>query len=263
MYSRRAARAVTHMALTPRQQRFVQEYLLDRSPSRAAVRAGYSARSARKIGEQNLRKAPVAAAIAAAAARAKPAERPALTPDAVLQRLWLIATADPNEIIEHRRTCCRYCHGDGHRYHWTQSELDAARAAHAEGKNADQPFDPQGGPGYDPRRPPVPRCPECFGDGVGAVYVRDTRELSPAGRALWAGVKQTKDGVEARLNDQQAALVTVARHLGMFTDTGANKDADLPDLSGITADELDRLLAALRPLFAPAPVGRGGAHGGA
>ncbi|AWM40341.1 Terminase small subunit [Gemmata obscuriglobus] len=249
------------MKLTPRQQRFVQEYLVDRSPSGAAVRAGYSTHSARKIGEQNLKKPPIAAAIAAATGCAKPPERPALTPDAVLQRLWLIATADPNEIIEHRRTCCRYCHGDGHRYHWTQSELDAARAAHAEGKKADEPFDPLGGPGYDPRRPPAPKCPECFGDGVGAVYVKDTRRLSPGARALWAGVKQTKDGVEARLNDQQAALVTVARHLGMFTDAGAAKDTDLPDLSGITADELDRLLAALRPLFAPPPVGGGGTGG--
>ena len=32
---------------------------------------------------------------------------------------WLdIATADVNEIISHRRVCCRHCHGIGHAYQW-------------------------------------------------------------------------------------------------------------------------------------------------
>jgi len=40
--------------LTPKQQRFVQEYLVDLNATQAAVRAGYSRRNADKIGPELL-----------------------------------------------------------------------------------------------------------------------------------------------------------------------------------------------------------------
>ena len=40
----------------------------------------------------------------------------------------------------------------------------------------------------------------------------------PASQVLYAGVKQTKDGLEIKMHDQQKALENVARHLGMFQD---------------------------------------------
>lgn len=42
--------------LTAKQQRFCDEYLIDLNATQAAIRAGYSARSAKQIGEQNLTK---------------------------------------------------------------------------------------------------------------------------------------------------------------------------------------------------------------
>ena len=51
------------MKLTPKQARFVQEYLTDSNPTQAAVRAGYSAKTARVIGHENRTKLNVAAAI--------------------------------------------------------------------------------------------------------------------------------------------------------------------------------------------------------
>ena len=42
--------------LTPKQERFVDEYLLDLNATQAAIRAGYSKRSARAIGAENLTK---------------------------------------------------------------------------------------------------------------------------------------------------------------------------------------------------------------
>lgn len=52
------------MSLTPKQQRFVDEYLLDLNATQAAIRAGYSAKTAYSVGSENLRKPEVVSAIA-------------------------------------------------------------------------------------------------------------------------------------------------------------------------------------------------------
>jgi phage terminase small subunit len=49
--------------LTARQKRFVEEYLRDLVATRAAIRAGYSARNAGKIGPRLTHKPQIAAAI--------------------------------------------------------------------------------------------------------------------------------------------------------------------------------------------------------
>lgn len=42
--------------LTAKQQRFIDEYLIDLNATQAAIRAGYSKKTAYSIGEQNLKK---------------------------------------------------------------------------------------------------------------------------------------------------------------------------------------------------------------
>lgn len=44
------------MSLTPKQQRFCDEYLIDLNATQAAIRAGYSEKTARVIGQENLLK---------------------------------------------------------------------------------------------------------------------------------------------------------------------------------------------------------------
>lgn len=51
--------------LTAKQQRFVDEYMVDLNATQAAIRAGYSKRSAAEAGYENLRKPQIAAAVAA------------------------------------------------------------------------------------------------------------------------------------------------------------------------------------------------------
>lgn len=51
-------------SLTAKQQRFVEEYLIDLNATQAAIRAGYSRNSARQIGDENLSKPAIAAAVA-------------------------------------------------------------------------------------------------------------------------------------------------------------------------------------------------------
>lgn len=50
--------------LTPKQQRFVDEYLIDLNATQAAIRAGYSEKTAKQMGSENLSKPDIAAVIA-------------------------------------------------------------------------------------------------------------------------------------------------------------------------------------------------------
>lgn len=71
--------------LTPKQAAFVREYLIDLNATQAAIRAGYSPKTAYRTGADNLRKHQVADAIAKA--QAERSERLQLTHDWVLERL--------------------------------------------------------------------------------------------------------------------------------------------------------------------------------
>ena len=65
--------------LTAKQQAFVAEYLVDLNATQAAIRSGYSEKTAGAIGEQNLKKLEIAQAIAEARAeRAEKTQRTAL-----------------------------------------------------------------------------------------------------------------------------------------------------------------------------------------
>lgn len=78
--------------MTPRQQRFVDEYLIDLNATQAAIRAGYSAKTAEVQGPRLLGNVRVAKAIAKATeARAR---RTQITQDRVLQELARIAFFD-------------------------------------------------------------------------------------------------------------------------------------------------------------------------
>lgn len=55
--------------LTDKQQRFVEEYLIDLNATQAAIRAGYSEKTAKEIGSENLTKPNIAKAIQEAQSR--------------------------------------------------------------------------------------------------------------------------------------------------------------------------------------------------
>src|SRR3954447_19481227 len=85
------------MPLNDRQARFVAEYLVDLNATRAAIRAGYSARTAYSAGERLLRNVEVGAAIAEAqAARSRRTE---VTADRVVLELARVAFGDPRRVM--------------------------------------------------------------------------------------------------------------------------------------------------------------------
>lgn len=83
--------------LTAKQQRFIEEYLVDLNASAAARRAGYSVRRADQQGLENLRKPEIAAAIAAA--RAALSERAGVTLDRIAQELARLALVDVRRMV--------------------------------------------------------------------------------------------------------------------------------------------------------------------
>ena len=80
------------MGLTPKQQRFVEEYLVDLNATQAAIRSGYSKKTAHEIGNQNLRKLLIKEAITEA--RAKLSQRTEITQDMVMAEFAKIGFAD-------------------------------------------------------------------------------------------------------------------------------------------------------------------------
>lgn len=84
--------------LTAKQQMFVEEYLIDLNATQAAIRAGYSAKTAYAIGEENLRKPVIAAAISSAMeGRSKRTE---ITSDNVLQEIAKLAFSNVQSIFD-------------------------------------------------------------------------------------------------------------------------------------------------------------------
>ncbi len=71
--------------LTPKQERFIEEYVADPNATQAAIKAGYSRKTARWIGSENLTKPYIAAAIAKA--QVALVERTQVTQDAVIADL--------------------------------------------------------------------------------------------------------------------------------------------------------------------------------
>jgi phage terminase small subunit len=166
--------------LLNKQRAFADEYLIDMDASAAALRAGYS-KSTSKGAVRDLLNNPNVQAYLAERMKARQ-ERTEITQDRVLKELWAIVTVDANEIVEHRRESCPKC-WDGER-----------------------------------RANPNPACSVCRGEGIGLVFAHDTRKLSPAARALYAGTKQSRTGIEVKLHDKMKALELVGRHLGMWKD---------------------------------------------
>jgi len=87
-----------HEGLTPQQRRFVEEYLTDLNATQAAIRAGYSKKSANEQGSRLLANASVARALSN---RVKPLlEKYNITRERIVRELLYIGLSDIGEICE-------------------------------------------------------------------------------------------------------------------------------------------------------------------
>jgi hypothetical protein len=173
----------------------------------------------------------------------------------LIAHLTEIIKANPADLIEYRRGACRYCWGDGFQYQRTQGEynrdlaayLEANKAAHerSKGKVALDPlglfFDVKGGIGYNRNEAPHPECPECFGDGEGFEFVKDTRSLPPAAARLYGGLKITRDGISIVTRSQDKSLEMALQVAGLLGTkrSGDDEEGDTPPAASVTYHEVD------------------------
>ncbi|MFC3615141.1 terminase small subunit [Lutimaribacter marinistellae] len=214
--------------LNDRQRRFVLAYLETSVAAQAAEKAGY--KQPHVQGPRLLSNVVVKAAIADGRSQI---EQKAMLDATKVAELWAeIATADPNELTQHIHAPCRYCHGIDHAYQWkTKREFteakaaavfdlysdDALREAAMAGQIEDARIpDDAGGYGYRLTDDPNPDCPECSGFGIEITRMADTRKLKGGARILFDGVKETKQGIEIKMQDRGKALENLAKHFGMF-----------------------------------------------
>ena len=83
--------------LTPKQERFCEEYLIDLNATQAAIRAGYSEKNAGKIGFQLIEKTRIQAALKEA--QAALSQRTQITQDRVLREYAKLGFFDPRKLF--------------------------------------------------------------------------------------------------------------------------------------------------------------------
>lgn len=86
--------------MTPKQARFVAEYLIDHNATQAAIRAGYSRRTAYSIGQENLKKPVIATALARKAGQQLASAE--LSATRVLEEIRRLALSDVRQLFDER-----------------------------------------------------------------------------------------------------------------------------------------------------------------
>ena len=163
------------MPLNDKQARFVEEYPIDLNATQAAIRAGYSAKTAYSQGQRLLKHVEVSQAISDALSQRS--QRTEITQDRVLQELAKIGFADTRKLLR-----------------WTGNLPQMNEEAAEESGEVEISV-------------------------ANFVQLFDSDELDDDIAACISEISQTKDGaLKVKLHDKQAALVSIGRHLGMFTD---------------------------------------------
>ena len=93
------------VALTAKQKRFVEEYLIDLNATQAAIRAGYSSKTAQEQSSRLLSNVMVQETIAKA--MAERSKRTGINQDRVIQELARIAFVNPQNVIQTSKASVR------------------------------------------------------------------------------------------------------------------------------------------------------------
>jgi phage terminase small subunit len=200
--------------LTTVERAFCEAYMLDRRGGHAyrSIFPGVQNNSARTEAWRILQRPAVVAFLEAR--RTEHIRSLSIDRDRLIGELVAIATADPNELVEYRREACPKC--------W-----DVAGMAM-----------------------PNEECTACRGEGVGVTHVNDTRFLSPKGRALFAGIKETRDGIQVLMRDQDGAIDRLARILGVFKADNEQKAQPLAEAVAQLVGEIHGMGGARLPIAA-------------
>jgi phage terminase small subunit len=192
--------------LTDKQLRFCEEYIIDLNATQAALRAGYSEKTAYSIGDENLRKPEIQSKISEL--QKKRSKRTEITADMVLRELAIIGFSKITDYLK----------------------VTNPKSI----EDVDVPF-----PGEEPEQ-------EEQGCAFAIVEVLDTDKMKPEAIPAIASIKQGRNGIELKLHDKVKALEGIGRHLGMFNDkvdvTSKGESLNADDLSKLSNEEKLQLL---------------------
>lgn len=188
--------------LTPKQQRFADEYIVDLNGKQAAIRAGYSEKTAEAQASRLLSNAKVQCYIQKR--KQDRVERTEITQDMVLYELASIAfsnAADYAKVVEKEATI--------------QTE---------DGEEI-QLFDMDGNPVMYRTVEPVL-----------------TSELTEKQKRALSVIKKGRDGFEIKPYDKLRALELLGKHIGMFQDRVEVTGEVNNPMAGLTTEELKKLI---------------------
>jgi phage terminase small subunit len=178
--------------LTPRQQLFVREYLVDLNATQATIRAGYSEHCASEMGYENLRKPQIMAAIDSAFM-----ELGGITRSRIVDELGAIAFSDISNIVN-----------------WEDKNLDLRPGDIAVIEGEEVKASTEG----------ITRIIRS------KARILASANIDPSIRRVIAEVSQTdRNSLKVKLYDKIAALDKLARALGMYQkiDDVGSKDANM------------------------------------
>jgi phage terminase small subunit len=167
--------------LTNKQQRFVEEYLVDCNATQAAIRSGYSAKTAGAIGEENLKKPEIADAIAER--RKLLSEKLEITQEMVIAELAKIGFSDIRRAVK-----------------WfSQTQVAAVDD--------------------DDLQASVEEGDIRFAV-ANQVELISSAEIDDQTAAAISEISMTaQGGLKVKFHDKQTALINLGKHLGMFKET--------------------------------------------
>ncbi len=229
--------------MTFRERAFVEEYQKDNTKTKAGVRAGYKEKTISAATYRLMKKPAITEAIRLI--KAERMSRLSEEADMVASQFFAVATADPNELVQYRRVNCRHCWGNGHLYQRTPAEYRNHVKAVLLSKHSKKPpppeFDEEGGFGFRRNRDPNPECPECCGEGVGEIFVADSRHLSATGKLLWEGVQIGKDGLTVKMASRESARLNMARMFGMLEASDSEEKPIEVDVDTLERQYIERM----------------------
>jgi phage terminase small subunit len=183
--------------LTDKQEAFCQEYLVDLNATKAAIKAGYSERSASVLAVKLMNKPQVQERIQEL--QQKRAARTEVSADRVVEELKVIAFSKVTDFLEVREV---------------ERSIGLKKKTPIE-----EDFDDED----DEEEPLTVK--------YNSVSVFQTSEMNQAAIPAIAAIKEGKNGIELKLHDKTKALELLARHLGMLKDNlNLNADDELKSL---------------------------------
>ena len=215
----------------------IRDSIRDFNGTQAAIRAGYSPRSAGVLSSRLLKKVNVQRAIKDAVIPR--AEACGVDGESLMQ-LWAdTINFDPTEVMQYRHAPCPHCWSEDGKPQFTEASYYAEKKQHdrmrmvrieADPTDDIGPFPPMTDFAFiDDKLAPNPACPVCHGVGRMGLFYTDPNDLSPTARRIMQGYEVSRGDVNVRLMSKEKAADNLAKALMLFADKDDDPNVQMVD----------------------------------